>query len=321
MTLSELQKLRAKLIRMGHDEIPGLGNRAAEIVYEAIVDQMLSQLDLDQGHIINNTNNIRLISSMDSIFAKFKRKEVFKFANKVISDLEKLKNLNKQYFGIIRQDEAHQEVISESSRRHTEINFSTSSGWSDIQTTVNKLVNSALGVTASGNIKDGGFFDKFVNNNRVRNELKQMAMSAVNRQLDLKQFNKQIKTQLLGRPGVDGSMAAHYRRFTFDLYQQTDRLSQKQYAKNLSLKAFRYAGVRIQTSRTFCIKRKDKIFAVSETRDWKNDPDLPKTIKEGDTAVGYDPLTQLGRWECIDHTNFMTDERAKRLRQDIEDFL
>ena len=54
---------------------------------------------------------------------------------------------------------------------------------------------------------------------------------------------------------------------------------------------------------------------------WKNDPTLPRKTSERDsgTLVGYDPLVDMGRWNCRHRTRFISRELAQELRPDLPD--
>ncbi|HNR55534.1 MAG TPA: hypothetical protein PKJ19_10215, partial [Flavobacteriales bacterium] len=106
----------------------------------------------------------------------------------------------------------------------------------------------------------------------------------------------------------------------FDTYQYLDRASSDAYATKLGLDAFIYAGGLIETSRDFCIKRNGKVFSRKEAeREWPKDPTLPRTKKERESGVlvGYDPLRDMGRWNCRHRIRFISDALAEQLRPDL----
>jgi hypothetical protein len=66
----------------------------------------------------------------------------------------------------------------------------------------------------------------------------------------------------------------------------------------------------IKDSRTFCIKKAGKVFAVIEAdTEWPTDPDL---IGKG-SGIPYTPRIDRGRWNCRHRIRYISEELAKKL--------
>jgi hypothetical protein len=135
----------------------------------------------------------------------------------------------------------------------------------------------------------------------------------------LKDYIKLLKVHITGTENIDGSLVKYYKGFAFDTYQQFDRVSNVEYAKELDLQAFIYEGGLIETSREFCIKRDGKVFTIDEAATWVNDPTLPKTKEERETGVViYNPLEDFGRFNCRHMIRYISNEIAIMLRPDLK---
>ena len=117
--------------------------------------------------------------------------------------------------------------------------------------------------------------------------------------------------QILGLRERTGALNRYYRAFIFDSMMQFDRMVSNAHAKQNDLNYFQYKGGLIETSRQFCIKRDGLVFRRDMADDWKNDSDLPGYPDVAD----YDPLIDLGRWNCRHYLLWITDEEAKELNQ------
>jgi len=114
---------------------------------------------------------------------------------------------------------------------------------------------------------------------------------------------------ILGLKDRTGALNRYYRAFLFDTIMQFDRILSNAHAEQNNLNYFQYKGGLISTSREFCIKRDRLVFRRDQADDWKNDPTLPGYPNLAD----YDPLVDLGRFNCRHYLLWLTDEQAKEL--------
>ena len=123
-----------------------------------------------------------------------------------------------------------------------------------------------------------------------------------------------------GSAEVNGVMERYFKGYVLDAHQQFDRGINKEYGNRLKLDTFVYQGGLIETSRDFCRKRDNKVFTEEEAAKWVNDADLPRTAKERSSGVvtDYNPLEDLGRWNCRHRTRYISRALARRKRPDLE---
>ena len=116
---------------------------------------------------------------------------------------------------------------------------------------------------------------------------------------------------ILGLKDRTGALNRYYRTFIFDSIMQFDRILSNAHARQNDLNYFQYKGGLIETSRDFCIARNDLVFRREQADEWKDDSSLPGYPDVAD----YDPLVDLGRWNCRHYLLWLTDEDAKELNK------
>ena len=193
----------------------------------------------------------------------------------------------------------------------------TSKQLNKVTARANAAIQRRLGIDPkTGDPLDGGTFDNFFDQPSIRTEVKQAVSRAITSKKPMPQLLKQIRTSVEGTTNVDGVFSKAFKNLVLDTYQQTDRAINKEYADRLVLDTFIYAGGLIETSREFCKKRNNQVFTEEEAAKWKDDPTLPRTKKEKDSGVlaGYDPLIDIGRWNCRHRLRYISKELAKELK-------
>lgn len=144
----------------------------------------------------------------------------------------------------------------------------------------------------------------------VKQQVKQYLLGAISQGRSMGSIRNGMR-QILGLKDATGALNRYYRAFIFDSMMQFDRMLSNAHAKQNNLNYFQYKGGLIETSREFCIKRNDLVFRRDQADDWKNDSDLPGYPDVAD----YDPLVDLGRWNCRHYLLFLTDDEAKELNK------
>lgn len=165
----------------------------------------------------------------------------------------------------------------------------------------------------------------------VLDKIKNHSATSVNTVLNLERLYLEIKEQsirLMARPDgislkelreqlqsviVDKSIAQkYYKRWTHDIYSQYERVAANQVRVTLGLKFAIYQGGLINDSRSFCIQRNDKCYSEEEIKKWK---DLNWI---GKPESGYDPITDLGGYNCRHRLDWISERLAYRLRPDLD---
>ncbi len=104
---------------------------------------------------------------------------------------------------------------------------------------------------------------------------------------------------------LEGQLQKYYDRYLWDTLMQYERINNLFYADKFKLNWFFYRGGLIKTSRVFCIEKNDQLFHRDDAEKWRFDPNLPAS---GDGI--YNPLVDLGRWNCRHFLVWITDKMA-----------
>ena len=140
----------------------------------------------------------------------------------------------------------------------------------------------------------------------VKQEVKQFLLNAISSHRSMGSIRSGLR-DILGLKERAGALNRYYNTFLYDSIAQFDRIVSNAFAEQNDLNYFIYKGGLITDSREFCIRRDGEIFHRSEASAWKNDMTLPGYPNVAD----YDPLVELGRWNCRHYLLWITDEEAK----------
>jgi hypothetical protein len=167
--------------------------------------------------------------------------------------------------------------------------------------------------------------------NPVIDRIKKHSSTTVNTVLNLERLFLEVKEQsvrLMARPEgislkelrdqlqsvvVDKGLAQkYYKRWTHDIYSQYERVAANEVRITLGLRFAVYQGGLIRDSRSFCIQINDKCFIEDEIKKWKNLNWI------GKPESGYDPITDLGGYNCRHRLDWISDNLGYRLRPDLD---
>lgn len=264
---------------------------AEKKLLSSIISKFIDKLDTKDGIIVNNAKNIGLIQVIDDVIDAFNSTTNRQLLSQYISDLNKNSNTNRSFFGAFDESKG--------------INFKAASE------RVNKVILDRLGIKANGKLKKGGFIDEFANDRRIAIELKEVVTKGITGNVSLSQLKKEVKGFVQGSAERAGKLCANYNTFIYDTYSQIDRMQTGLYAQELGLQAFRYAGGTIDSTRQFCCQRNNLIFTVDEAKKWS-------TISFQGKTTPYNPLVDLGGFNCRHTTQYISNVRAARLRDDLK---
>jgi hypothetical protein len=143
----------------------------------------------------------------------------------------------------------------------------------------------------------------------IYGDVKQTAIAYLSRPegTDLVQLRDLLKSKV-----VDNDIANKYfGRWTHDIYFQYQRAGANELRKDLGLKYGIYQGGLIETSRPFCEERNNKVFSIDEIMSWEN------LDFKGKSESGYNPIIDLGGYNCRHRIDWISDELAFRLRPEL----
>jgi hypothetical protein len=121
----------------------------------------------------------------------------------------------------------------------------------------------------------------------------------------------ELREQLYDKVVNKGMAQKYYSRWTHDIYSQYQRVGANQVRKKLGLKYAIYQGGLIESSRPFCEQRNGKVFSEEEIEKWIN------LNFEGKPDVGYNPIADLGGYNCRHRLDWISEELAKKKRPDL----
>jgi hypothetical protein len=166
--------------------------------------------------------------------------------------------------------------------------------------------------------------------NDVLEEIRKHSATSINQNVNLKPIYADLKSsilsliskpegislrevrELLANKIVDKKIARrYYSRWTYDIYSQYQRVAANKVRQKIGLKYAIYQGGLIETSRSFCNSRNGKVFSEKEIASWSS------LEWQGKPETGYDPITDLGGYNCRHRLDWISDELAEIKRPDL----
>ena len=268
-------------------------------LFDELVRRIVEVIGTEDGRVKSGKGSASINRMIDLAFAVVERAQLSEFKRSALGDLSQLIGHGRDYFGAM------------DAKPMREVNVR-----------VSRTMRRRLGLDPdTGKPMQGGQFDRFFDNEPMRTEVKQVVSRGITAKIPMSQMIRQLQVTVTGTPESPGIFSKALQNLVLDVYQQTDRAVSKEYAVRLKLDTFIYAGGLIETSREFCKRRNNQVFTEDEAANWANDSTLPRTKKERDSGVitGYDPVIDLGRWNCRHRTRYISRELAKELRPDLPD--
>lgn len=299
MTYTQAAALKRKFIEERQKILKRKVTSLEEKLLDSIFNNLISELEVTDGLIQSNGKNIDLASALNKIFSNFNNSEYLPIIKSFSKDFVGLQELNKTYFAILAEDKKKIESVSKQ---------------------VNSIMEKTIGITSDGKIVSKGYLDRLVTDNTLQTELKTITYRAVTGGIPIKDYKDSIQRIIVGNDQVDGALQKHFNTFAYDTYTQFDRTSSKLYATKLDLKYFIYAGGEINTTRCFCDKNNGKVFSTEEAEEWKKllNKDCGPIWNEKVDGP-YDPIIDMGGYNCRHTPDYISFTVAKRLRPDLED--
>lgn len=281
-------------------------------LFENAIAEILPKLDIKNGEILDTANNYRLITALDKLYNSFNALVAGTILPQVIKGTEAVSLLDNSLF---------RSVMAELPVRFDKIIAASK-----------KITDLRLGLRG-GKMVRGGFLMSMLKNDPT--EFKQFMSKAITSQMPMKEFINGIKTMIVGNEEKMGSMQRQFQRFAYDVYSQYDAAYNRSMANEFGMTYFIYQGNIIEDSRDFCVAHYNKVWSIEETKDW--DKWTPaKGIAEGQISaeevkakdiysvpsylgyVGYDPLIDIGGYNCRHMIVYISDDLAKKWRPDLK---
>ena len=290
--LQLLGKQRDNLISSLYASYEATLSKAQGVLFKQFAVEIMDKLEYDEdGKVINNAKNRNVLVSLDKFFKKWNDDTNPRVLNVLLEGVQQIMNFNYGYYSKFN------EVPKASLIKLREKALSNVRGW--------------LGME-DNDIKPNGYLDTLVQNDTIKNQIKDAVMKTIYAQDGWNAAKKTLQTIIEGDgSGSLGSLEKYHRNFSYDLYSQIDRATGKTYADDLKFDCAIYEGGIIETSRPFCKEHNGKVYHITEIREMKPESGIPPN---------YNPLFDMGGYGCRHHWNWIPWSLAIALRPEITKF-
>ena len=277
-----------------------------------IISELVPDLDIKNGMIVDNAKNYRLLSVLDKTYKDFQVASSKIILSQIVKTTSEIALLSEDYFVTV-------------------LSGNLPLRFDKIIEGANKLIDLKIGLTGDKVFK-GGWLDSFFNSNTVGMELKEMTSKAVTSNMNMKDFIKLLKVKITGDINYKGSLEKQFDAFGYDLYQQYDAAYNLMLGNELGFKYFIYQGGLIVDSRDFCAAHNNKVWSKKEMEDWAtwtpSQGEYPEgyEIKAKDIYavpsylgyLGYDPGLNRGGYRCRHALGWLSDDIALKMRPELK---
>lgn len=297
--LSELLKRKQAFIDSQRVKLESTIVRLQSQLLSDILTELIPELDVKDGNILETTKNYRLLSVLDKTYKSFQATSTATILNQVIPATARIGVLSGNYYKAV--------ISSDLMVRFESIIART-----------DKLINLRLGLDG-GKLVRGGFLKSLFESNTIGTELKNMTAKAITSGVGMKDFTKQLREVVTGVDKKIGGLERQFQRFTYDVYQQFDRAYNLTIGNEFGFKYFIYQGGLIEDTREFCVLNNGKVFSIEEAKEWgewvsPTTGEVPSYLN----YPGYSPLVDFGGYNCRHFAGWIDDELAKQMRPDLE---
>lgn len=247
------------------------------------VEGLLQQLETDDGIIRKNKKNLLVINKIDAEIENIRKIQGVAVLNALLNRISNVLKDNFNYYGqMLTKNEEFQKV----------------------KQSIEEEVNNRFGITKDGKLNKNGYLYALLNDQTVKNKLKQNIFTSIYSNSKLSDVINEGKAYLNGKKGRRGAIESFYSQYTSDVFNQTDRMSSLAFGKKYGLKWFIYAGTLVSNSRAFCRHKIGGVFNTEEAKDWINENPSPLGIP----ADSYSPIIHMGGINCRHSPFFITGE-------------
>lgn len=296
MSRNQYSQKRETFIHKQTDRLNAQIDRAQNRFLKLLLETFLLNLPVDEnGALVNTGNSIFLPSRLDTFFDDFQADHIKPIVSGFASNAKKLIRQNQQYFDTIERSENHDQIKEQ--------------------------VLSAIGISGSV-VLGGSLLYNILSNRSVIQSVKSMVLGAVNSSVSITSLKVSVEEVVLKKEG--GLFKKMFNEVMPDPYVKLDRFIGGKYASDLNLTYAIYQGGLIKTSRPFCIERNNRVFSRDEIMKFGTPydkyggySDKSRGEFQGKTEP-YDPLTDLGGFNCRHQFDWISNELAFHLRPDLK---
>jgi hypothetical protein len=308
--IKELLDRKQELINKNTDKLNSSVIKLQSKLMDAIVDNVILELDVVDGIIQDTPKNYRLIASLDKVFNMFSIEQAKMLLPQLTSGTEAITALSNKYFLMVASESVLKrfDKIVEGAKDITDMRFGLK----------------------GGNFVRGGILESIFSE-FGGTEVKQRMSKAVSGNMDKREFLKQMREYVTGTEENPGISERKWKQFAYDVYQQHDAAYNKKLADEFEFNYFIYQGGLIDDSRDFCAAHNNKVWSRDDAETWAtwtpSQGDYPEgyEIKAKNNEVpsylgypGYDPLVDRGGYNCRHQLGWISDELAFKMRPDLK---
>lgn len=274
-------------------------NGIERLLFVKLIGELKGSLEEKDGRITSKRGFVSLGKAIDAIFDAIDKQDIGQLGTNTAKDLRKVVQFNARYY--------------------EDLKLASTGNFQAIAESVDAAMAKRLGITKEDELQPKGYLEQLFKTTAARDEVKKMVHKSVAAGIPMRALEKQLRVKVAGTKNTAGVLEKHIGGFVLDVYQQADSLTNDEFAKRLDLQYFVYSGGLIETSREFCRKRNAKVYSTDETKEWVNDPTLPRTAAEKESGVvtDYVPTVDRGRWRCRHRLLYISEEQARQRRPDL----
>ena len=307
--ISDILNRKQEFIDSQRDRLSNIVVRNQARLFSDIISDMIPELDVVDGLIVESSKNFRMISLLDKTYKDFNKMSGAVMAREIALMTTKIARQNELYYKTFTEVLNFDKILSRSKN----------------------LIDLKIGLRGDKVFK-GGWLDSFFNSGNLGTELKQITSQAVTSGLSKKEYIKILKDKITGTKEYTGALERQFNMYAYDLYQQYDAAYNLTIGNELGLTYFIYQGGLIDDSRDFCAAHNGKVWSREETEEWKNwtpsKGEYPAgwEVKAKDmysvpsylNVPGYDPLINRGGYHCRHAIGWIADDIAFDMRKDLK---
>ena len=291
-TADQIFQDKIAFILKAEERLKGAVKEQQQRLYDLILAEYLPLFEVEGGLILDSSANTALLYKIETLFNRLEKAMERDVLGLFSKDLLKSAEMSAEYYVAMGFEK---KVVSKLLRDKIQL-------------------EKRIGVTATGRLRKNGYLYKLGKTEKVRQELLSYVISNLTGDTSFLDFQLGFRNLVLGNRKKKGlstssAMSRYFDQFAYDTYGQMDAVVNNQFAAQLNLTHLMYVGSLIDTSRQVCEDRAGKVFKVSDTKKWKDDPHLI----DKKTKASYRPLIDRGRNRCRHFIKYITEELYKTL--------
>lgn len=266
-------------------------SQAERWLFDKILQQVMPELDVQDGVILNTNKNINILTSkLNVVMEELRTGQNRTIVEDILGNMNGITEFNNKYFGLT--SDVADDFFTRATGR------------------VESLMQKTLGFNPDGSIKPKSFIDTISNLDDINNTVRDAAIRNIQGGNTVAEFTAELEESILTNKDGLGILNRNRGQIINDRYAQYDRAESKSFADELKMQAFIFSGGKVRDTRKFCCQRNGLVFTRDEARHWSS---LSWTGKNR----GYVPLVDMGGYNCRHSPQWISNRVAMRRRPDL----